>query len=273
MTPSESDPEVAPNPPAENAPPVLPRREPGLGATPVPGGALAPAHPPAPTPALMPTPPPTPPPAHAPAHAREETHAFHSRYTHDDSWLFGNPAVAAAASTAATAASAAATSPDTLLEPRKSHRGLVVTGFVLAGLVIAALTLGVVYLWDVHSAYVAQNEALRTEAAAMGDTLSAERITNADQAATIAELQSELDEAKVAISDIVNSEAHAGDDVQTLSDLMTNMIECADARQELVNHLWEQERWTTSSLRANETSLIEYCNNVKRLYAEFKAAA
>jgi len=154
--------------------------------------------------------------------------------------------------------------------PRRSRRGLVATGFVLATLIIAALTAGVIYLWDVHSAYVEQNEALRTEAVSMGGSLAAERATVADQEATIEELQGELDEAKTSISDIVNGEAHAGDDAQALRDIVGSLIECADARQDLVDHLWEKERWTTQSLRANERSLKEFCDGIKQAFEKYK---
>jgi len=155
-------------------------------------------------------------------------------------------------------------------KPRRPRRALVTTAFVVGTLLIIALTGAVFYLWNVHSTYVAQNEALRAEATEIGSTLATERAVAETQAAKLEQVQGELDEAKATISDVANAGAHAGDDVQTLRDIYSSMVECADARQELVDHLWERDRWTTESLRANEQSIEDFCADVRQAYREFK---
>lgn len=152
----------------------------------------------------------------------------------------------------------------------KRRRGLMITAFVLAGLVILTLGAGVGYLWSVHAEYVSQNEALREEAATLGETLGVERAAAEGQALELAQVEEQLVQAKQSISDMVNDSAHDGDDVLALTDLVGSMIECANARQDLIDHLWEKERWTTSSLQANERSVTKYCNDVKKSFNEFK---
>ena len=71
---------------------------------------------------------------------------------------------------------------------------------------------------------------------------------------------------KTRISDLANEEAHAGDDRQALIDITASMIECADLRQDFIDHLWEKQKYTVSSLKGREASITKFCNDVKKSY-------
>jgi uncharacterized protein HemX len=166
-----------------------------------------------------------------------------------------------------------ATQPDAVVteapKPAKaSGRGWLIAGLVVAAL--AAIGFGVfsAYLWSVHSQYVAQNEELREIADGLGTDV-------AERQASLESLQAELDDtaaqlqvAKDTINGLANSEAQAGDDRQALVDVAEGLQECADARQDLIDHLNEAHLWTAESLRATENSITEYCDKVEKAYDE-----
>lgn len=124
------------------------------------------------------------------------------------------------------------------------------------------------YLWSVHSRYVAQNEQLRETAQELGSEVADTRAAVERLQAEVDETTAQLDEAKDTINSLANSQAQAGDDRLELVDIADGLQQCADARQDLIDHLNEAERWTASSLAASERSITEYCNKVTKAYRE-----
>ena len=151
--------------------------------------------------------------------------------------------------------------------PASDRKGLKIA-LILAMLAVVALGAMSIYLWTVHSGYVAQNEKLRETATELGSDLATSRATAQQLQEQLDQTKDQLYEAKATINDLANSEAQAGDYRQALIDLANGLQECADARQNLIDHLKEAYRWTPESLRANEQSINEYCGKVAKSYRE-----
>ena len=147
------------------------------------------------------------------------------------------------------------------------RKGLVIA-LVLVGTVALALAGLSAYLWTVHADYVAQNETLRTTASELGTSVADARALADDLQAKLEDTTVQLDEAKETINSLANSEAQAGDDRQALIDVADSLLECADARQDLIGYLHESWKWTPASLRSTESSITTYCKDVSRLYKE-----
>lgn len=154
--------------------------------------------------------------------------------------------------------------------PPARRRGRV--GFTVAFVVLTLLVVGLgafsAYLWTVHSQYVAQNQELRDTASELGSELADAHGAALTLEAQLAETKTQLEEAKTRFSDVANSEAQAGDDLQALEDVVNGLQECADARQDLIDHLNEAYRWTPESLAATERSVTQYCDSVNALARE-----
>lgn len=173
--------------------------------------------------------------------------------------LFPEPASEVTSAPQPAAASEPATASD--------RKGLKIA-LILAMLAVVALGAMSIYLWTVHSEYVAQNEQLRETAEEIGTDLATSRATAQELQDQLAQTKDQLDEAKATINDLANSEAQAGDDRQALIDLANGLQDCADARQDLIDHLKEAYRWTPESLRASERSIDDYCGKVAKSYRE-----
>ena len=145
------------------------------------------------------------------------------------------------------------------------RKGLVIA-LVLA--IVAAVALGAlsVYLWSVHSQYVAQNEQLRDAAVDLGTDVATARAQAEQLQAQVDDTLAQLQEAKDTINGLANSEAQAGDDRQALVDIADSLQECANLRQDLIDHLNEAYKWTPSSLAERERSITSYCNKVTKAY-------
>ena len=154
-------------------------------------------------------------------------------------------------------------------EPAKASgkRGLVIA-LVIALVAVVGLAGLSVYLWSVHSQYVAQNEQLRDAAESLGGEVGENKAKAEAVQAQLDDTKAQLEEAKDTISGLANSEAQAGDDRQTLIDVADGLQQCADARQNLIDHLNEAYKWTAESLRAYEASTTKYCNRAKDAYDE-----
>jgi len=124
------------------------------------------------------------------------------------------------------------------------------------------------YLWTVHSQYVAQNSELRAEAEELGTSVAEARAMADELQAQVDETNAQLQEAKDTINGLANSEAQAGDDRQSLIDIADGLQECADLRQDMIDHLNEAYKWTASSLRAREADITTYCKKVTKAYNE-----
>lgn len=151
---------------------------------------------------------------------------------------------------------------------RASGRGWLIAALVVALVAILGLTTLSSYLWNVHAQYVEQNEELREVSSSLGTDLAELQAVADDVQAQLDETNAQLEEAKDTINGLANSEAQAGDDRQALVDVAKALEECADARQDLIDHLNEAELWTPESLRAREQDITEYCNDVKDTYDE-----
>lgn len=147
------------------------------------------------------------------------------------------------------------------------RRGLVIA-LVIAFVAVVALAGLSVYLWSVHSEYVAQNEELRSTAESLGGEVATSRATIEAAQAGLADTKAQLADAKDTINGLANSEAQAGDDRQALIDIADGLKQCAAARQNLINHLDEAYKWTAESLRAFEANTTTYCNKVTKAYNE-----
>jgi uncharacterized protein HemX len=145
-------------------------------------------------------------------------------------------------------------------------------GLVIALIValVAVVGLGALsaYLWSVHSQYVAQNEQLRDTAQELGGDVADARAQAEQLQADVDETLAQLQEAKDTINGLANSEAQAGDDRQALIDVVDSLQECADLRQDLIDHLHESYKWTASSLAEREDSITSYCKKVTKAYNE-----
>jgi chromosome segregation ATPase len=139
---------------------------------------------------------------------------------------------------------------------------------VLALVAVVALGALSAYLWSVHSQYVAQNEQLRDEAESLGTDVATAQAQVEELQAQVDETAAQLQEAKDTVNGLANSEAQAGDDRQALIDIVTGLQECADLRQDLIDHLNESYKWTASSLAAREDSITSYCKKVTKAYNE-----
>jgi len=151
--------------------------------------------------------------------------------------------------------------------PASGKKGLVVALVLVSTLALALGALSA-YLWTVHSQYVAQNEELRAEAGDLGADVAESRAKAEELQAQVEATLAQLDEAKETINGLANSEAQAGDDRQALIDVADGLQECADLRQDMINHLNEAYKWTASSLRAREADITTYCKKVTKAYKE-----
>ena len=147
------------------------------------------------------------------------------------------------------------------------RKGLVIA-LVLVGVVALGLAALSAYLWTVHSDYVAQNETLRTEASDLGKSVADARAQAEGLQTQLDDTKTQLDEAKATINSLANSEAQAGDDRQALIDVADSLLECANARQDLIGYLHESWKWTPASLKSSESSITTYCKDVSRAYKE-----
>ena len=152
---------------------------------------------------------------------------------------------------------------------KSGRRGLVIALVIALVLMVAFGALSA-YLWSVHSQYVAQNEELRDTATGLGSELATSRALAEEVQGQLDETKAQLEEAKATVSDLANSEAHAGDDLQSLVDIASGLQDCADSRQNLINHLKEASKWTAKSLRDYESSTTTYCNKVIKAYKAFQ---
>jgi chromosome segregation ATPase len=151
---------------------------------------------------------------------------------------------------------------------RASGKGWLIAALVVSGVALLGLTVLTSYLWNVHSQYVAQNEELREVADTLGTDVATAQAHADEVQAQLDQTVAQLEVAKDTINGLANSEAQAGDDRQALVDVAAGLKECADARQDLIDHLNEASRWTPESLRANENSITTYCNGVVKAYQE-----
>lgn len=151
--------------------------------------------------------------------------------------------------------------------PASGKKGLVVA-LVIASVLVVALGALSAYLWTVHSQYVEQNEALRAAAEDLGTDVAESRAKAEDLQSQVDETLAQLQTAKDTINGLANSEAQAGDDRQALIDIADGLQECADLRQDMIDHLNEAYKWTASSLRAREADITSYCKRVTKAYNE-----
>lgn len=147
------------------------------------------------------------------------------------------------------------------------RKGLVI-GLIVALIAVVGLGALSAYLWSVHSQYVAQNEQLRDTAQELGGDVADTRAQAEQLQAGVDETLAQLQEAKDTINGLANSEAQAGDDRQALIDVVDSLQECADLRQDLIDHLHESYKWTASSLAEREDSITSYCKKVTKAYNE-----
>ncbi len=140
------------------------------------------------------------------------------------------------------------------------------TALVIALVLMVGFGVLSAYLWSVHSQYVAQNEELRSTASSLGSELATSRALAEQVQGQLDDTNAQLEVAKATVNDLANSEAHAGDDRQALLDIASGLQQCADARQNLIDHLNEASKWTSESLRAYEKSTTTYCNKVIKAY-------
>jgi hypothetical protein len=152
--------------------------------------------------------------------------------------------------------------------PRKRSRKGLVIALVLVSLLAVGLAGLSAYLWSVHSQYVSQNEQLRDDASSLGTDLASAQAEAEDVQAQLDDTTAQLEEAKATINGLANSEAQAGDDRQALIDVADGLQQCANARQDLIDHLNESYKWTAASLKASEASITKYCNRVMKQYKE-----
>ena len=152
---------------------------------------------------------------------------------------------------------------------KSSRRGLVIALVIALVLMVTFGALSA-YLWSVHSQYVAQNEELRDTASGLGSELATSRALAEDVQGQLDDTNAQLEAAKATVKDLANSEAHAGDDRQALLDIASGLQQCADARQNLIDHLKEASKWTTKSLRDYESSTTTYCNKLIKAYRSVK---
>ena len=115
---------------------------------------------------------------------------------------------------------------------------------------------------------MAQNEQLRDTAQELGGDVADARAQAEQLQADVDETLAQLQEAKDTINGLANSEAQAGDDRQALIDVVDSLQECADLRQDLIDHLHESYKWTASSLAEREDSITSYCKKVTKAYNE-----
>ena len=155
-----------------------------------------------------------------------------------------------------------------LKAPRASGKGWLVAALVVACLAVVGLTALTSYLWTVHEQYVAQNQELRDAASELGTDVAATRAALEEVQADLDETTAQLDVAKDTINGLANSEAQAGDDRLALIDVADGLQQCAEARQDLIDHLNESSRWTPESLAASERSITRYCDGVEDAYDE-----
>jgi len=151
---------------------------------------------------------------------------------------------------------------------RASGKRWLVAALVVACLAVVGLTVLTSYLWTVHEQYVAQNQELRDAATDLGTDVAATRAALEELQADLDETTAQLDVAKDTINGLANSEAQAGDDRLALIDVADGLQECAEARQNLIDHLNEASRWTPESLAASERSITKYCDRVEDAYDE-----
>lgn len=143
---------------------------------------------------------------------------------------------------------------------------------VLVALVIAGLIALSVYMINVTNGwrdYSAQVEA------ALNDVKATAASSAADLSSTQARLdtvQTQLDTANARITELANEEANATDNQDALRNHMEAMIECAAARQELIDVLTNSNLYFPGKTNAQvERELTEFCEAVKSDYQQYLA--
>jgi len=183
------------------------------------------------------------------------------------------PVPAGASALAAAPAPAAASAPLPPPAPRRRGRTIVrVLGWTALASGVLALAGLSAYLWVTHEAWVDQNEELRAESAELGEQLAVARAEADAAEASLAETESQLDEATSTISTLANQDAHATEDLVFASDVIEQLIACADERAEHIGYLNQAWRYTTASLRAVEAEIDEFCAAVEETWTDYQDA-
>ncbi|WNM26197.1 hypothetical protein RN607_08285 [Demequina capsici] len=159
--------------------------------------------------------------------------------------------------------------------PRPARR---VTSQIVAitalALALASAIALAAYLWLVNSQWTDQNDTLRADAASLGTSLAQAQAQAEDLQTQVQTLQSQLDTATTRLSDVANAEAHAGDDVQYLTDLLDAYASCASSYDDvLTDALKNGYTYDNSNARSVQADVADYCDSLATAYQQYTAAA
>jgi len=153
---------------------------------------------------------------------------------------------------------------------RRGRTAVLALGWTAAASGVLALAGLSAYLWVTHEAWVDQNDELRAESADLGEQLAVAR-AEADAATdALEQTESQLAEATSTISTLANQDAHATDDLTFATDVIEQLIVCADEREEHIGYLNQAWRYTAQSLRAVEAEIDEFCASVEQSWTDFQ---
>ncbi len=156
--------------------------------------------------------------------------------------------------------------------PRRDRHPWRIVGLAALILVLVATTTLSAYLWLVSSRWIGQNDTLRAEATEIGEQLAESQAHVADLETQVDTLQQQLDTASETLSDVVNDEARAGDDVQYLGDLIDAYASCASEYDDvLTDALTNGYTYSNSNARSVQGDISDYCDSLAEAYTEYKA--
>ncbi len=164
--------------------------------------------------------------------------------------------------------------PPPSVPPRVTGRTPWIVTITLLGIALLAVTALAAYLWLVNSQWTGQNTTLRTEATALGTELAASQAEVADLEEQVVTLGGQLDTTSDRLSDLANEEAHAGDDVEYLSDLLDAYASCvANYDEILTDALRNGYTYSNSNASSVQNDVADYCDSLADAYAEFVAGS
>ncbi|MDN4473698.1 hypothetical protein [Demequina zhanjiangensis] len=144
----------------------------------------------------------------------------------------------------------------------------------LLGVALLATTTLASYLWLVSSQWTSQNDELRAEATELGSELGLAQSQVATLEEQVTTLDGQLDATTERLSDLANEEAHAGDDVEYLSDLIEAYESCiANYDETLSDALRNGYTYSNSNARSVQNDVADYCDSLSEAFDEFVADA
>ena len=156
--------------------------------------------------------------------------------------------------------------------PAKRRRSLKWLWWTLIGLVIVGLLALVAYLIAATNDwrdYAADLEVALEDVKATAAQDEADRAAIAVRVDTV---QAQLDTANARITELANEEANATDHQDALRDHIEAMIQCADARQELIDVLTNSNLYFPGKSNGQvENELKDFCDSVKTDYEDYLA--